>query len=334
MINIDRLTYAGNPENLADIVKKQGDKRYFFKQADINDYETVASIFSDHQIDTVVHFAAESHVDRSIYGPADFVNTNILGTFTLLETARKKWEKKKNVLFHHVSTDEVFGTLGPAGRFHEHTPYDPRSPYSASKAASDHLVMAYHHTYSLPVTLSNSSNNYGPYQFPEKLIPLLISNAWKGKPLPIYGDGQNIRDWLFVTDHCSAIWAIMSRGETGETYNIGGDSEKTNLQVVEKICDTLEELFPVSQNIHLKLTKSKIRRYRDLLTFVADRPGHDRRYAISFDKINSRLNWSPQTDFDTGIRKTIRWYLQNEAWIDNIVSGEYRNWIKKNYDSR
>jgi dTDP-glucose 4,6-dehydratase len=334
VINIDSLTYAGNPENLADIVRQYGNQRYFFKKADINDYETVSAIFKEYKIDALVHFAAESHVDRSIYGPADFVNTNILGTFTLLEIARKNWQKKNNILFHHVSTDEVYGTLGPTGRFHEYTPYNPRSPYSASKAGSDHLVNAYHHTYSLPITLSNCSNNYGPYQFPEKLIPLLISNAWKGKSLPIYGDGQNIRDWLFVTDHCSAIWTIMNRGKSGETYNIGGDCEKTNIQVVEKICDIMGELVPINQNIHLKLAKSKIKHYRDLITFVGDRPGHDRRYAISFEKIKNQLNWNPQTSFDSGIRKTVQWYLQNETWIDNIVSGEYRNWIKKNYSSR
>lgn len=334
IVNMDYLTYAGNPENLTGVATQFGDKRYRFLKADINDHEAVSTVFRDHRIDTVVHFAAESHVDRSIYGPADFVNTNILGTFTLLETARKNWAKKKNVLFHHVSTDEVYGSLGETGCFREDTAYDPRSPYSASKAASDHLVSAYHHTYGLPVTISNCSNNYGPYQFPEKLIPLLISNAVKGKPLPIYGDGKNIRDWLFVIDHCSAIWTIMNRGKAGETYNIGGDSEKTNLQVVEKICDTLEELVPIKQNVHIKLQKSKVRHYRDLITFVTDRPGHDRRYAICFDKIRNQLNWEPQTTFESGIRQTIQWYLRNESWIENIVSGGYRDWIKKHYGSR
>jgi dTDP-glucose 4,6-dehydratase len=334
VINVDKLSYAGNPENLSDITQQYGKKRYFFEKADISDYTALKDIFDKYPIDTVVHFAAESHVDRSIFGPSDFIQSNILGTFTLLELVRKFWAGKKNVLFHHISTDEVYGSLGDTGYFHETTAYNPRSPYSASKAASDHLVNAYFHTYSLPITLSNCSNNYGPYQFPEKLIPLLTMNAWKGKELPIYGDGQNVRDWLYVEDHCSAIWAIMVNGKTGETYNIGGDCEMTNLQVVEKICETLEELFPLKANIHLKLRKSKIQKYQDLMTYVSDRPGHDHRYAINFDKIRTELQWEPQIPFDSGLRETVKWYLKNEGWINNIISGEYRNWIKKNYQSR
>jgi dTDP-glucose 4,6-dehydratase len=334
VINADKLSYAGNPENLSDIALEYQHKRYFFEKADISDYAAVKGLFEKYPIDTVVHFAAESHVDRSIFGPSDFIESNILGTFTLLEAARKFWAGKKQALFHHVSTDEVYGSLGESGFFHETTAYSPRSPYSASKAASDHLVNAYFHTYSLPITLSNCSNNYGPYQFPEKLIPLLTLNAWKGEPLPIYGDGQNVRDWLYVDDHCSAIWAIMTRGKTGETYNIGGDCEMTNLQVVEKICEAMEELFPLKANIHLKLKKSDIRKYHDLITHVNDRPGHDRRYAINFDKIRTGLQWEPRMPFESGLRTTIEWYLKNETWINNILSGEYRNWIEKNYQSR
>lgn len=334
VINVDKLSYAGNPENLSDIALQYRNKRYFFEKADISDYTALKEIFEKYPIDTVVHFAAESHVDRSIFGPSDFIQSNIMGTFTLLELVRKYWARKKQVLFHHISTDEVYGTLGDTGYFHETTAYNPRSPYSASKAASDHLVNAYFHTYSLPITLSNCSNNYGPYQFPEKLIPLLTLNAWKGKPLPIYGDGQNVRDWLYVEDHCSAIWAIMANGKTGETYNIGGNCELTNLQVVEKICEIMEELFPLKANIHLKLNKSNIQKYHDLITHVSDRPGHDHRYAINFDKIRTELQWEPQTAFESGLRETIQWYLKNETWINNIISGEYRNWIKQNYQSR
>jgi len=334
VVNVDKLTYAGNPENLHDIALRYGNKRYFYEKTDISDYTSLQGIFEKYPIDTVIHFAAESHVDRSIFGPSDFIQSNILGTFTLLEVVRKAWAGKKQVLFHHISTDEVYGSLGDTGHFQETTAYNPRSPYSASKAASDHLVKAYFHTYSLPITLSNCSNNYGPSQFPEKLIPLLTLNAWKGKPLPIYGDGRNIRDWLYVEDHCSAIWTIIHQGQSGETYNIGGDCEMTNLQVVEKICKTLETLYPLKTNLHVKLLKSKIQNYKDLMTFVSDRPGHDRRYAINFEKIRTELKWEPRVSFDSGLEKTIQWYLKNEEWINNIISGGYRNWIEKNYRTR
>jgi dTDP-glucose 4,6-dehydratase len=334
VVNVDKLTYAGNPDNLHDIALRYGNKRYFYEKTDISDYPSLQGIFEKYPLDTVIHFAAESHVDRSIFGPSDFIQSNILGTFTLLEVVRKAWAGKKQVLFHHISTDEVYGSLGDTGYFQETTAYNPRNPYSASKAASDHLVKAYFHTYSLPITLSNCSNNYGPCQFPEKLIPLLTLNAWKGKPLPIYGDGQHIRDWLYVEDHCSAIWTIIHQGQAGETYNIGGDCEMTNLQVVEKICETLEALYPIKTNLHVKLLKSKIQNYKDLMTFVSDRPGHDRRYAIDFEKIRTELKWEPRVSFDSGLEKTIQWYLKNEDWINNIISGEYRNWTEKNYRAR
>ena len=327
IVNIDKLTYAGNPENLTEVEAEHGDGRYIFRAMDIGDHTSVQAIFAEFPIDTVVHFAAESHVDRSIFGPADFIQTNILGTFTLLETVRRAWRDKSGVLFHHISTDEVYGSLPETGHFFEHTPYDPHSPYSASKAASDHLVKAYAHTYNLPVTLSNCSNNYGPFQFPEKLIPLLIHNALEGKQLPIYGDGKNVRDWLYVVDHCSAIWRILKRGRLAETYNVGGDSEKTNLEVVERVCDLLQTLSPPAEN-------RGITHYHDLITFVPDRPGHDRRYAINFDKIREELGWTPTVSFDEGMQRTIRWYLDHGEWVEHITSGEYRRWIDQNYATR
>jgi len=334
IINIDKLTYAGNPENLIDIDKKFGKTRYIYERVDINKTKSITSIFDQYSIDTVINFAAESHVDRSIYGPRDFIKTNILGTFNLLEIAKESWANDKNTLFHHISTDEVYGSLGKTGYFKEDSPYTPRSPYSASKASSDHLVMAFFHTYSLPATISNCSNNYGPYQFPEKLIPLLILNACQGKVLPIYGDGLNIRDWLFVEDHCAAIWKVINRGKLGETYNIGGDSEKTNIQVANNICDILEHIYPLKKNKFLNLSKSNLKKYQELITFVPDRPGHDRRYAINSQKIKRELGWKPLISFTNGLEKTIKWYLDNQKWTNSINSGSYRKWIQKNYQTR
>ena len=319
IINIDKLTYAGNPENLKSIEESDN---YYFYQADICDYNKIENIFIKHNIDCVIHFAAESHVDRSIHGPKDFVFTNIIGTFNLLEICRKEWKNRKDVLFHHISTDEVYGSLGDEGFFFEDTPYDPRSPYSASKASSDHLVSAYYHTYNLPVTISNCSNNYGPYQFPEKLIPLMIMNLYEMKNLPVYGDGKNIRDWLFVIDHCSGIFQIIQNGKIGETYNIGGENEWENIKLVTKMCSIMDELFPDKAP------------HSNLITFVKDRPGHDRRYAINCDKIKNELNWSQSVDFETGLRKTIDWYLSNNEWINNIKTGAYKSWIDKNYNKR
>jgi dTDP-glucose 4,6-dehydratase len=318
IINVDKLTYAGNPENLKTI-RQTYPGRYVFKNADICDDKAMGDLFAAYRIDTVCHFAAESHVDRSIVAPDDFIRTNIMGTFRLLELARKY--QKQMVLFHHVSTDEVYGSLGPKGYFREDTPYDPSSPYSASKASSDHLVKAYHRTYCIPVTLSNCSNNYGPYQFPEKLIPLMILNGLEGKGLPVYGDGQNIRDWLYVKDHCKAVWTIMQHGRHGETYNVGGNCEMRNLDVVTLICDLLDELAPA--------LGAKPR--RDLIAFVKDRPGHDRRYAIDAKKLENELGWQPAESFETGIRKTIQWYLENGAWVQRIRSGEYLSWMDQQY---
>jgi dTDP-glucose 4,6-dehydratase len=319
IINLDKLTYAGNPENLSDITGKYPD-RYIFQKVDICDLEKLAKIFPEYKIDALCHFAAESHVDRSIKRPEGFIQTNIIGTFNLLEMARQNIGHVR--IFHHVSTDEVFGSLGREGYFTEETPYRPNSPYSASKAASDHLVRAYHKTYGLPAIISNCSNNYGPYQFPEKLIPLIIFNALAGKPLPVYGDGKNVRDWLYVKDHCEAIWTIMCSGKTGETYNIGGNSEMENITIVEMICDVLDEIIPSPDGCSRK----------KLITFVNDRPGHDRRYAIDFTKLNEALNWSPRESFTTGLRKTIFWYLENEKWVDRVRSGEYRMWINEHYE--
>lgn len=327
VLNLDKLTYAGN---LASLASLKGDPRHVFVQGDIGDRALVEKLLAEHQPRAVINFAAESHVDRSIHGPADFIETNVVGTFKLLEAVRAWWsglegEARSGFRFLHVSTDEVYGSLGPNDpAFSETTPFAPNSPYSASKAASDHLVRAYHHTYGLPVLTTNCSNNYGPYQFPEKLIPLVIHNAISGKPLPIYGDGSNIRDWLYVTDHCSAIMAVLEKGRLGETYNIGGNSEKTNLEVVKTICAILDELHP----------NSPVTPHEKLITFVKDRPGHDARYAIDSSRIQDELGWRPQESFETGIRKTVAWYLANEDWVDNVISGEYRHWVQTNYATR
>jgi dTDP-glucose 4,6-dehydratase len=335
IINFDALTYAGNPESLRDIEGRFGGAgsapngaRYFFERGDICDRPLVESVFKKYDIDTVVHFAAESHVDRSILGPEAFVKTNITGTFTLLDTARNYWLRpagglRPDALFHHISTDEVFGSLGETGRFTETTAYDPRSPYSASKAASDHLVMAYFHTYGLPVTLTNCSNNYGPYQFPEKLIPLMILNMIEGKPLPVYGDGKNIRDWLYVEDHNAAVWAVMQKGVAGETYNIGGENEWENIRLL----DTLINI--VSEKAGLDAEK-----VRGTITYVKDRPGHDRRYAIDCFRIKRELGWNQTVDFTGGLEKTVDWYLSNTLWVDGIRTGEYREWVERNYGER
>lgn len=327
VINLDLLTYCGNVENLTEIEKKHGangTNRYFFERADISNYKMVKQIFDTYAIDTVVHFAAESHVDRSIHGPEAFVKTNVLGTFNLLEVAKKAWTSEGNmrndVLFHHVSTDEVYGSLGTTGFFSETTAYDPRSPYSASKASSDHLVMAYFHTYGLPVTISNCSNNYGPYQFPEKLIPLMIMNIKEGKNLPVYGDGRNVRDWIYVEDHNRAVHLIMKNGRIGETYAIGGESEWENIVLLKKIIEISSKL--------LNKNKDEIEK---TITFVQDRLGHDRRYAIDCTKIKTELGWKRNKTFEEGLTETIRWYLQNESWTKNIKSGEYQKWIEKNY---
>ncbi|MDR0304071.1 MAG: dTDP-glucose 4,6-dehydratase [Chitinispirillales bacterium] len=320
IVNFDKLTYAGNLQNLADL---QNDTRYIFVKGDICDIDAVKRAFEKYSIDTVVHFAAESHVDRSILGPADFINTNILGTFNLLECAKNFWKNFDGKLFHHVSTDEVFGSLGESGYFTETTPYSPRSPYSSSKASSDHLVNAYFHTYGLPVTLSNCSNNYGYYQFPEKLIPVMIENMLDEKPLPVYGDGKNIRDWLFVEDHNGAVWTIMNNAKTGESYNIGGENEWENIKLVNVLCETVAQIQGKDKDCHKKL-----------ITFVKDRPGHDRRYAIDCSKIKRELGWKQRYSFDDGLKKTARWYLNNRQWVEDIKSGEYKNWINRNYFQR
>jgi dTDP-glucose 4,6-dehydratase len=326
VINLDKLTYAGNLENLLSL---KNDPRHIFVQGDICDFELVSSLLKQYQPRAVIHFAAESHVDRSILGPGEFMRTNIDGTFTLLETAREYWNtldmaKKQLFRFHHVSTDEVYGSLQPNDSpFTETSIYQPNSPYSASKAASDHLVRAWHHTYGLPVTTSNCSNNYGSYHFPEKLIPLVITNALAGKSLPIYGDGKQIRDWLYVKDHCSAIRRILEVGQVGEVYNVGGWNEKTNIEIVNIVVKLLDELKPDLQGS-----------YSRLITYVTDRPGHDRRYAIDARKIQRELGWYPEETFETGIRKTVEWYLANQEWVNNITSGEYRNWVDKNYGNR
>ncbi len=334
LVNYDKLTYAGNLMNLADIERKFGGESYVFERGDIKDHGKVAEVMAKRRINAIVHFAAESHVDRSIYGPKDFVETNVNGTFSLLEAARHLWKGGAPSRFHHISTDEVYGSLGDTGYFFETTSYDPRSPYSASKAASDHLVRAYFHTYGLPVTISNCSNNYGPFHFPEKLIPLAILNAAEGKPLPVYGDGKNVRDWLYVEDHCEAVWMILAKGKAGETYNVGGECEKQNIEVVAAICDLLEELCPVKDNPAFQNPKSEIRNYRDLITFIADRPGHDRRYAINCDKIKRELGWNQRHRFEDGLRQTVSWYLKNAEWVSGVRSGEYSKWIEKNYNSR
>jgi dTDP-glucose 4,6-dehydratase len=330
LVNLDKLTYAGNLQNLADLA---ADPRYRFVHGDVCDQELVERVFAEEAIDTVVHFAAESHVDRSISGPAEFIRTNIHGTFTLLEAARRAWlgspgsraPDPERCRFLHVSTDEVYGSLGETGYFTEQTPYDPRSPYSASKASSDHLVSAYHHTYGLPTLITNCSNNYGPFQFPEKLIPLIINNALNGKDLPVYGDGRNVRDWLYVVDHCEAIQAVLEEGRTGETYNVGGNSEKQNIEVVQTICDLLDEKVGLF---------SAGRSRRSLIRFVKDRPGHDRRYAIDAGKIRGELGWQPSVTFEEGIRRTIDWYLAHSEWIAAVLDGSYREYYARQYGSR
>lgn len=327
VINVDKLTYAGNMENLSALAN---DPRYTFVHGDINDRKLIEELCYRYRPNAIVNFAAESHVDRSIHGPEDFVRTNINGTFQLLEASRAYWtglptQAQSEFRFLHVSTDEVYGSLGPNDTpFSESTPYAPNSPYSASKAASDHLVRAYYHTYGLPVLTTNCSNNYGPYQFPEKLIPLIIHNALHGKPLPVYGNGLNVRDWLFVRDHCEAIRVVLSKGQVGETYNIGGCNEKTNLDVIHAVCGILDELCP----------NSPVTPHASLITFVKDRPGHDQRYAIDAGKIQRELGWEPRENFETGIRKTVRWYLDHQDWVQNVVSGEYQNWVTANYHVR
>lgn len=324
IVNLDKLTYAGN---LGNLEKASADPRYSFVHGDIADRKLVSDLLTRCRPRAIVHLAAESHVDRSIHGPGDFVRTNVNGTFNLLEETRAYWtelgqEEKATFRFVHISTDEVYGSLGPKDHpFSETTSYAPNSPYSATKAASDHLVRAYHHTYGLPVLTTNCSNNYGPYQFPEKLIPLTILNAMNGKPIPVYGDGQNVRDWLFVADHCDAIRTVLARGRVGETYNVGGRNEKPNLEIVHSICSILDELRPTDPVVpHSKL-----------ITYVQDRPGHDRRYAMDTRKIERELNWQPQETFATGIRKTVEWYLANGAWIQEVTTGHYRRWIEKQY---
>jgi len=324
VVSLDVLTYAGNLENLSSL--NQNPHHHFVK-GNIGDRDLVLSLLKKYQIRAVVNFAAESHVDRSIHGPGDFIETNIVGTYHLLESVRSYWNDldeatKKAFRFLHVSTDEVYGSLNDkAPAFTENHPYEPNSPYSASKASSDHLVRAWFHTYGLPVLTTNCSNNYGPYHFPEKLIPLCILNALNGKPLPIYGDGKQIRDWLYVKDHCSAIREVLKQGHIGETYNVGGWNEKTNLEVVETLCAILNELKP----------KSDGKSYADQITFVKDRPGHDRRYAIDASKLERDLGWRPQETFETGLRKTVLWYLENETWVNHVVSGEYQHWVEKQY---
>jgi dTDP-glucose 4,6-dehydratase len=326
IINLDRLTYAGNPENLSAIMHSSQHKLVV---GSINDVQLVSALLKEHQPRAIIHFAAESHVDRSILGPEAFIETNIVGTFRLLECAREYWNSlstadQASFRFLHVSTDEVYGSLGPDDPlFSETTPYAPNSPYAASKASSDHLVRSYHHTYGIPTLVTNCSNNYGPRQFPEKLIPLMIVNARSRKPLPIYGDGMNVRDWLYVGDHCDAIRAVLQQGVPGQTYNVGGLNEKTNLEVVRTITSILQEEAPESNFT-----------YESLITFVKDRPGHDRRYAINASKIQKQLGWTPKQTFETGIRETVRWYLQNPEWIENVTSGAYKQWIARNYEAR
>lgn len=327
VVNLDKLTYAGNIGNLAEL---RNDPRHIFVKGDISDQGLVRELLNRHRPRAVVNFAAESHVDRSIHGPEDFIQTNVNGTFHLLQESRAYWEKltgneKTAFRFLHISTDEVYGSLNPdEAPFRESTPYAPNSPYSASKAASDHLVRAFHHTYGLPTLTSNCSNNYGPYQFPEKLIPLVILNALNRKPLPVYGDGLNVRDWLYVEDHCVALGSILARGEPGKVYNIGGRNEKTNIDVVRAICALLDELNPASNR----------KPYASFITFITDRPGHDRRYAIDASKIERELGWKPSESFETGIRKTVQWYLDNMVWVKSITSGEYQKWLDTNYNNR
>jgi len=316
VVNLDLLTYAGNPDNVAGAVDTE---RYRFVKGDIGDHDLVLSLIREHGVDAIVNFAAESHVDRSIVTPGAFIETNVVGTFRLLEAVRKE----PHVHFHHVSTDEVYGSLGPTGAFREDTPYHPNSPYSASKAASDHLVQAYSHTYGLSVTLSNCSNNYGPFQFPEKLIPLMIMKLLEGQALPVYGDGLNVRDWLYVDDHVEAIWAVLTRGRAGETYNVGGEGERTNLDVIRELMEAISAS-----------TGTPLAELQKLITFVKDRPGHDRRYAIDFSKIQRELGWNPRHDLKTGLADTVKWYRSNTAWLERVRSGAYREWLATNYDQR
>ena len=330
VVNVDCLTYAGNLESLSDVEEKYGkacgnNQRYFFEKVDICDRAEIERIFKQYDIDTVVHFAAESHVDRSILGPEAFVKTNVMGTFTMLDVARNYWKKedgsiRDDVLFHHISTDEVYGSLGETGYFREDTPYDPRSPYSSSKASSDHLVMAYFHTYGLPITLSNCTNNYGPYQFPEKLLPLMISNIRDGKNLPVYGKGDNIRDWIYVEDHNRAVWLIVKNGVTGEKYNIGGENEWQNIKLLHKVIE-----------LTAAATGKKVEDVEKTITYVKDRPGHDKRYAIDCTKIKTKLGWKRLMTFEEGLQETVDWYLANTSWIEHIQSGSYKDWISKNY---
>ena len=327
VINLDKLTYAGNLQTLSSL---ENDPRHVFVQGDIGDRELVSRLLQEHQVRAVINFAAESHVDRSIHGPGEFIQTNVVGTFNLLEAVRAYWnalegEAKAAFRFLHVSTDEVYGTLSATDApFSETNRYEPNSPYSASKAASDHLVRAWHHTYGLPVLTTNCSNNYGPYHFPEKLIPLVILNALAGKPLPIYGDGQQIRDWLYVKDHCSAIRTVLSQGRLGETYNVGGWNEKANLDVVRTICTILDTLRPKADGTG----------YAEQITYVQDRPGHDRRYAIDARKLERELGWKPAETFESGIRKTVEWYLDNQDWVSNVTSGNYRQWLEQHYGNK
>ncbi len=327
VLNLDKLTYAGNLQNLASL---EGDSRHVFVQGDIGDKALVSSLLQQYRPRAILNFAAESHVDRSISGPDDFIQTNIVGTFNLLEATRGWWmslpeQEKQDFRFLHVSTDEVYGSLAPdAPAFTEMHPYEPNSPYSASKAASDHLVRAYQHTYGLPTLTTNCSNNYGPYHFPEKLIPLMIVNALAGKPLPVYGDGMQIRDWLYVKDHCSAIRRVLEAGGVGETYNVGGWNEKANIDIVKLICERLDTLRPRTDG----------QSYAAQITYVTDRPGHDRRYAIDARKIERELGWKPQETFDTGIAKTIAWYLEHPEWVENVQTGAYREWLANNYGNR
>ncbi len=329
VINMDSLTYAGNLTSLADVSETFGEKRYFFEKVDICDPLAVQTIFAKYDIDTVIHLAAESHVDRSIDNPNVFVQTNVLGTLNLLNAAKKQWQTptgdgfRDGVLFHHVSTDEVYGSLAETDYFFEDTPYDPRSPYSASKASSDHLVRSFFHTYNLPITLSNCSNNYGPYQFPEKLIPVMIEKLLEQQPLPVYGDGKNIRDWLHVEDHNSAVWLIVQNGRLGESYNIGGENEWENIRLVFKLCEIMAK----------KLDKPE-KELQALISYIKDRPGHDRRYAINCDKLKKELNWKQAYTFEKGLEHTVDWYLSHRDWIAQIKSGEYLQWIEKNYNNR
>ena len=333
IVNVDCLTYAGNLENLSGVEEKfgkaaGGNQRYFFEKVDITDRAELERIFKLYDIDTVIHFAAESHVDRSILGPEAFIKTNVMGTYTLLDVARNYWgcsldNKRDDVLFHHISTDEVYGSLGETGYFTESTPYDPRSPYSSSKASSDHIVMAYYHTYGLPITLSNCTNNYGPYQFPEKLLPLMIANIRDGKNLPVYGEGKNIRDWIYVEDHNRAVWQIVNDGKTGEKYNIGGENEWKNIELLHKLIELVAAK-----------TGKAVSDVEKTIVHVKDRPGHDARYAIDCTKIKRELGWERKMTFEQGLTLTVNWYLGHKEWVDHILSGEYKNWINKNYAER